>query len=213
MNKDDINTNGFLNDLNNNEDFNEIIEIDGNQYRVPYRKVKEITINVDKKDLIDMPHSTRLQYRLLLNDAILRARVEFIKGKITIVYNPTDAVNRKPKISRDEIIKILNENGVKVEKDKIEERDLDYVEEIYKKQFEPQQIRESVPYGYTKEEWKKYKDAFWSKVDKNNKSKLESFKEWQKYYESQHPDIFNTIKEKIKLKKGSNGKGFWFHGI
>ena len=86
---------GFAKDLKNTgkeEYIDYTVTENGKSYRIPYKMVREMIItNVDKQELKDIPHSARIQYRLLLLDAILKAKIEFIRGKVTITYNPTGA--------------------------------------------------------------------------------------------------------------------------
>ncbi len=217
---------GYLKDLEeskNEPDYNDmLVEEDGNAYRVPYRKVREVVFSgISKADLIDMPHAARLQYRLMLMDSVLRAKVEFVKGTITIVYNPTSAENRKEKISLDELMDFLSKEGVRPDPKNMKEREFDYYEEIYKTQFNPKEIRDHPPYGVSREQWEKMKPEWESKVKQYNSNKLESFHEWQNEYAGEHPEIFgnqSNVKEKgifggfSAKKKKSQDKGFWFHG-
>ena len=65
---------------------------DGKKYRMPYHVVKRAVFsNLKKEDLIDIPHSARLQYRLMLMDPVIKAVVDFNELKITVIYNPTGA--------------------------------------------------------------------------------------------------------------------------
>ena len=92
---------GFAKDLKNtgkDEYIDYTITENGKSYRIPYKMVREMVITgVDKQELKDIPHSARIQYRLLLLDSILKAKIEFIRGKVTITYNPTGAANSKDK--------------------------------------------------------------------------------------------------------------------
>ena len=151
---------GFLEDLKKDDgkEYNDKITEDGKEYRVPYRVVKEIVFRgVSKEEMVDIEHAARLQYRLMLMDAVLRAKVEFNHGIITIVYNNPEAENRKEKISKDDLISFLAKEGVHVSAG--EERDFDYYKEMYSYQFNPPVIRERPPYGYSQEEWKRMKQS------------------------------------------------------
>ncbi|MCL5100804.1 MAG: hypothetical protein M1122_02525 [Candidatus Marsarchaeota archaeon] len=202
---------------------NEFITLEGKSYRVPYSAIKEVTFsNVNRNELIDLEHAARLQYRLMLQDSILRAKVEFIKQTITVVYNPSSATNRKPKISFDELVKFLANEGVHVENLPREERDFDYIKEMYNYHYNPPAIREHPPYGYTAEEWRKMKADYLSKLEKMKHENTEKFVAWQKEYEAEHPEVFGekavstkkSAVEKLFGRKGSGkDKGFWFHGV
>ena len=166
------------------------VEDEGEKYRVPYDKVKRIVFsNLNKSELIDLEHAARIQYRLLLNEAILQAKVSFVKQEITIIYNPTGSHSRNPSISREEIVNLLEKEGVHINQASVEETDVDYYKEIWYPQFHPKQIREHAPYGFTIEEWKKMKNEYEKKVAKARASKWASFLSWQKKYESEHPEL------------------------
>lgn len=217
---------GFLKDLKDTEEaeYDDRVTYNGKTYRVPYKMVKEIVItDVNKAELKDIEHSARLQYRLLLLDSVLKAKVEFIRGRIIITYNPKESPNRKPKISQEELVEFLAKEGVKVDTGRIAGRDVDYFEEIYKYQYEPATIREHAPYGYTMEEWKKLKPGWEKLMEESKVKKYENFKKWQENYLETHPDLAKeygyvpkpkklSIKEKIFGGKKDKEKGFWFHG-
>jgi hypothetical protein len=224
---------GFLKDLKEQEgkeeaDFNDQVVYNGKTYRVPYKMVKEVVItSVNKEELRDIEHSARLQYRLLLLDSVLKAKIEFIRGRIIITYNPKESTNRKDKISLEELIAFLAKEGVHIDPAKAVGRDVDYFEEIYKYQFEPETIREHPPYGFTMEEWKKLKPEWEKNLAEGKVRKYEKFKEWQDNYLDTHPALeaqYNyvpkpkklSVMEKIfgeKKNKGEKEKGFWFHGV
>ncbi len=220
--------NAYEKDLKNEDIYDEYVTIDGKQFRIPYKVVKEVTFSdVKKEELISIENSGRLQYRFMLLEPVLRAKVEFTKGKITVVYNPTTAKNRKEKMSREDIIKFLDKEGVHVSNCPVSERDFDYFIEMYSYQFDPPSIRERPPYGYTAAEWRLMKDEYTSKMNLTKQKTRSKFEEWQNSYAEQHPDVLGEhIKEKLpeKLtltqkifgkKKGGkkNDKGFWFHGV
>ncbi len=117
---------------------------------IPYDKIVHATIKVKKAELIDIPHAARLQYRLMTNDAIIKAKVHFQKEYIELYYNPKSEENKsmQPKISLDEIIKILNDNGVHPLKNGIKEEIVDYKTTLFDKMFNPPQIREIRPHGW-----------------------------------------------------------------
>ncbi len=193
---------GYLKDLeeSGSQAYDDTItDEEGNKYRMPYRNVKEAVITgISKDELIDMPHAARVQYRLLLMDAVIRAKVEFVKGRITIFYNPRTATNRKEKISLEELIEFLAKEGIHVDKKNIKERDIDYYEEIYKTQFNPKEIRDHPPYGVSMKEWKEMKPKWKEKVKEGNKEKLERFLRWQKEYEQLHPEVFGKAESSSK---------------
>ncbi len=164
------------------------INDNGKSYRIPYDIIKQVTItNVSKSDMIDMQHAARLQYRLMLNDAIIKARVDFTKSKITIIYNPKGADNIKPKISLDEIIELLGKEGIKVDMGNVKDEDYDY-KSFYNYAFGPKQIRERPPYTYTHSEWQKMKVESEKKKEEHLKKKLEKFHKWQEEYAREHKD-------------------------
>ncbi len=192
--------------------------------RVPYKLIKEVTFNnVSKQELRDIEHSARLQYRLLLMDAILKAKVEFNKQRIIITYNPTGADNRKEKVSQRELVDFLAKEGVHIDQNSIDEKDVDYYNEIYKYQFDPTAIREHAPYTYTREQWKKMKPKWTKMRDEAEAAKLVKFRNWQQNYAVKHSDILAAeaaaapkkkrgVLAKLFGKKEENEKGFWFHG-
>ncbi|MGC8538265.1 MAG: hypothetical protein ACP5MK_00120 [Candidatus Micrarchaeia archaeon] len=126
---------------------------------IPYGMIKHIEFNnLKKEELIDIPHCARLQYRLMLHDAIIKAKVEFVKRRISVIYNHPEAENKKPKISRNELIEFLKKEGINVDASNIAERDYDYVKEFYSYAFFPPEIRHSTPYGWTREEYAKIQE-------------------------------------------------------
>ncbi|MEM3838991.1 MAG: hypothetical protein QXF01_00205 [Candidatus Micrarchaeaceae archaeon] len=200
----------------------------GKAYRVPYSIVKQVEFsNLKREELIDIEHAARLQYRLLLNDAILKAKVEFSKLKITIVYNPTEAKNIKEKISLEGIIDFLAGEGVHVDQNSIAVSDFDYYKNMYAYQFDPPSIREHPPYTYTMEQWKKIKAKYEENVRKSETKKLEKFHEWQNAYSAEHPEMglgaietagskksfLGKVFGSKKKKANKQEKGFWFHGV
>ncbi len=183
------------------------IEENGNLFRVPYRIVAKVVFNnVDKMDFKDPEHAARLQYRLMLNDAILKARVHYARGNITIIYNPPNADNMKEKISLDEIIKFLNDEGVKVSKDRMVNEDYDYYKNFYSYAFNPPAIREHAPYGYTIQEWKKMKPEYEKKKAEYRKKSEEKFHNFQMEYLKEHPELAKEYGIEIQQEKK---KGFF----
>lgn len=220
---------GFLKDLKSEDvEYDDKVEYQGKMYRVPYKIVKEAVFsNLNPVELGSIEYSARLQYRLLLMDSVLKAKVEFIRNRITVTYNPLESPNRKEKISRQQLIEFLAKEGVTINPSSISERDVDYFEEIYKYQFEPETIREHAPYGYTIQEWKSMKPEYQAKLGLANAAKLDKFRQWQDSYLGQHPDVAKQYgyvpKEEKKPsltdrimgrgKKKDKEKGFWFHGV
>ncbi len=207
------------------EMYSTVVE-NGKEYRIPYRMIKEVVFDsVNKDELIDFEHAARLQYRLLLNDAILRAKVEFAKLRITIIYNPEDSKNAKEKISMDGIRDFLASEGVHVDNSHAQTRDLDYYKEIYSTQFDPISVREHPPYSYTKKQWSSMRSEWDRKAKDIEEKKKQKFHEWQAQYAEQHRDEVNfdarpsekahvSLIRRILPKKKHDGddKGFWFHG-
>ncbi len=160
-------------DMNAESDY--ITDKNGIRVRMPYKTIKLVEFdNLDPKELIDIPHSARVQYRLLLMDAVLRAKVEFVKRKATVIYNHPEAKNYKDKINQQQLIEFFEKEGIHVDRNAIKERDYDYVKEHYTYAFEAPEIRESVPYGYTKEEWHKYKEEAARKKQEERAQKLKA---------------------------------------
>ena len=111
--------NGFIKDLKVEEkEYNDKVEYNGKVYRVPYRMIKEVVFfDISAGDLKSIENSARLQYRLLLMDSVLKAKVEFVKNRITITYNPLEAQNRKEKTSTKELIDFLAREGIRTSKE------------------------------------------------------------------------------------------------
>ena len=182
--------------------FNEYVEENGNKFRMPYKMVKEVIFNnIRKEELIDIEHSARLQYRLLLNDAILRAKVEFVKQRITLTYSPMGSETSKPKISIEGIADTLAAEGVHLDFGSMTERDVDYYKEIYGYQFNPPSIREHAPYGYTLDEWRKMKPEYEKKKAEYERGKLKKFEEFQEGYVQEHPELAKQGKTEKPQKK------------
>jgi hypothetical protein len=169
------------------------IEENGIKFRMPYTIIKKLTFkNLDQKELIDIPHVARLQYRLLLFDAIIKAKADYHKRFIRIIYNPPYADNIKEKISRAKLIEFLASEGVHVSEapENVEEEDYDYQKELYNYAYFPPSIREAPPYGWTREEWKKEKERV-----------------AREKYRMEHPTLMDRIlgRDKKKEKKESSG--------
>jgi len=158
--------------------------------RMPYRKIKMVTFtNINKEELKDVSHAARLQYRLLLLDAVIKAWVNYAKGQISIIYNPVGADNIREKISLDDLISFLEHEGIHIDRNSMKERDFDYIEEFYSYAFNPKVIREHPPYGMSEEEWKVRKVKLEEEAKEAKEKKLEKFREWQKKYKEEHKDI------------------------
>jgi hypothetical protein len=205
------------------------VEIDGQAYRVPYKIIKKVIFSdVKKEDMIDAEHAARLQYRLMLQDPIIKATVNFLHSRITVIYNPKTADNLREKINQEEIIDFLAKEGVYVDKAKIKEEDYDYYKELYSYAFNPKSIREHAPYGWTLKKWREMKPEWEQKQKDGEKAKMAKFHAWQDQYIQTQKEINDpiaaaasvkeqpkTLKEKIfgkKKPKEKNEKGFWFHG-
>ena len=209
--------------------YDDKVMIDGHPFRIPYKIIKEaVWSGVSKEEMVSMEHAARIQYRLMLLEPIIRAKIEFMKQKVTIIYNPDTAVNRKEKISMEELVKFMATEGVKLDPHKAEMRDFDYVNEMYKYQFDPPTVRERPPYGYTMEEWKKMKGEYTTKINESKVASESKFKGWQDSYAGQHPEVFGqsvvaaapakkpTLMQKLFGKKDGKKKDekqFWFHGV
>ncbi len=204
--------------------YNEYVEEDGERFYVPYRMVKEVTFGgISKEDMMDSEHAARLQYRLMLQEAVLFAKVEFVARKIRITYNPESAAdNRKAKTSREALAEFLAKEGVHVNERSVAERDVDYYNEIYKYHFNPAVIREHPPWGYTMDEWKGMKAEYEAKKEGYELKKLSNFHEFQNEYLAEHPDVALQMGKKpvpkgakrgLFGKKSTKEKGFWFHGV
>ena len=198
----------YQQDLINNANIDEekikkqYVEENGNLYRVPYKMVAKVVFsNVDKAYFKDQEHAARLQYRLMLNDAILKARVHYIRGNIIIIYNPPNADNLKEKISIDEIIKFLESEGVKVSRDHMVNEDYDYYKNFYSYAFNSPSIREHAPYGYTIQEWKKMKPEWEKKKAEYKRKSEEKFHNFQMQYLKEHPELAKEYGIEIKEEK------------
>ncbi len=174
------------------DDSNQYIVEDGVKVRLPYKMIKQVIFTgVSRQDMVDQQHAARLQYRLLLLDPVIKAWVEFVKERITVIYNPTGADNIREKMSLDDIIQFLGKEGVHVDRNSSSERDYDYYREFYSYAFNSPVIREHAPYGYTDEQWKRMKPAWEKKMREVRERKEVQFKEYQKKYELQHPEVYS----------------------
>ncbi len=170
---------------------------DGKSFRMPYTIIKKVVFsNLDQSELIDIPHCARLQYRLLLFDAVIKAKVDYHKKFIRIIYNHPEAANIKEKISRDKLIEFMASEGVHVKNDpnNMEETDYDYKKELYDYAYFSPSIREAPPYGWTREEWKRHKAD-----------------EEKRKYRIEHPSILDKILGKDKPKEKKKDSGMKLH--
>ena len=213
------------------KEYNEYVEENGLKYRVPFHTVRQIVFtDVKKEELIDTEHAARLQYRLMLQEAVLFAKVEFVARKISITYNPTGADNRKAQMSRQDVVDFLAKQGVHVgtNPESVSERDVDYYNEHYKYHYNPPSIREHPPYGYTLDEWRNgMKAEYETHKAAYDKAKLDKYHEFQNNYLREHPELAAEMGVKVQEPKEEKGilgkilkkkakkdeKGFWFHGV
>ncbi len=210
------------------ENYNWSVEENGTKYVLPYKTIKRVLFsNISQKELIDIPHSARLQYRLMLLEPVIKATVNYVKGTILVIYNNTGSGNQKEKMSRDEIVEFLGTQSVHVDPAAVNERDYDYYSEFFKYTFEPQRVRETAPYGIKMEEWKRIRPEYEAKTEEQFAKKMESFHEWQGEYATEHPDILKEYAAAAaaapakkgglfggkKKSKASAGGGHWFHGL
>lgn len=175
-----------------------ITDEEGNRFRIPYKMVKLLTIKNVKRvgEFRDQPHVARLQYRLMEKDEILKATLNFAKSEMMITYNPKDSDNFKKKTDLDEILDFLKSQGLEIDKEKdVSEEPYDYINSFYNRAFNPPEIRDRPPYGYTPEEWKTMRAKYEEKKEKMKAEKWEKFKEWQKEYEKKHPEETNWYDE------------------
>ncbi len=173
----------------------ELIEELGKKYHVPYRIIKEAVIAVKRADLGDQGRAAMLQYKLMTDDAIIKASVNYITGKITIIYNPKGAKNLRPKTDLDTIIEKLQSEGVNPLS--VEEHDYDYYREFYSYAFNPPKIRDRPPYGYDPEKWKKIRDEYERERQKHEEEKRRKFREWQQEYYERHRDVLDKYPNEL----------------
>ncbi len=211
------------------------IEENGSKFRVPYRDVKMIRFSdVSQVEMRDMEHAARLQYRLMLQDAVLKATVNFSRKTITVIFNPKSADNLKEKTGVEEIVAFLAKEGVHVSRAGAEEQDYDYISNFYNYAFNPKSIKEHPPNGYTKEEWARIKPEWEENARKSAQEKREKWRKFQENYDKHVEEIKNpeaaearkreeeamknrSILDRILGRQGKKeegkGQGFWFHGI
>lgn len=217
-------------DENKQSNFDSLVtEEDGKQYHVPYRMVRRAVFSgLKKEELVDIPHAARLQYRLMLLDPVIKAKVDFTKQRIIVIYNPRTADNIKDKISQQEIVDILAREGIHADPAHTEEADYDYYKDLYTYAYNPARIRERPPYGYSAEEWKGMKGEYEEKMQKLEAEKVQKFRSFQQGYLEANPEKARMIDPSFKPgvakpsffdrllgrgKRQSKEKGFWFHGV
>ena len=172
---------------------------DGKQYRMPYGIVrKAIFSGLKKSEMVDIAHSARLQYRLMLLGAVIKAAVDFDGAQITVIYNPVNANNKSEKTNLAELVKALSKEGVHADPVKIYDADYDYYKDLYTYSHNPKTIRESQPYGYTAKEWSAIKPRWQKKVAEAAERKLEKFRHWQAGYLNSKQGITQKIAEEHK---------------
>lgn len=194
--------------LAENKEYEEYVEENGVKFRVPYKMVKEVVFsNISKQELIDTEHAARLQYRLMLLEAVLFAKVEFVARKIKITYNPEGAANRKDKMSLQQIVDFLAKEGVHINPQEMQQNDVDYYKDIYSRHFNPQIIREHPPYGYTLEEWRKMKTEYERRKVVMEKKNADKFHAWQQDYLRKHPELAAELGIKIEEEEESTFLG------
>ncbi len=213
-------------------EYNAYVTENGKQYRVPYKIIKKVTFtNLKKEELIDIPHAARLQYRLMLMDPVIKATVDYVKCKISILYNPREAENIREKIDLDELKEFLSKQGVNVGNEHELVEDYDYYKNLYSYAYTPPSIRERSPYGYTLDEWRKMKPEWEEKMKQSEIEKREKFRKFQEGYLEENPEMAPKIVEGYKpkpavvvkttlfgrifgsKKANKKDKGFWFHGM
>ena len=172
----------------------EYVNINGSQFRMPYRMVKKVVFsNINKQELIDPQHAARLQYRLMLLDPVIKAQVNYLKSQIMVIYNPEGADNIRDKISLSGIVEFLEKEGVHTDQKSTSESDYDYVKEMYSYFFNSPRIREHPQYGFTEQEWKKLKPKFEEETKKQKVEKWQKFLDFQKKYKEEHPEILENM--------------------
>jgi hypothetical protein len=170
---------------------------EGKKYRIPYHLIKKAVFSsLKKEDLIDIPHSARLQYKLMLLDPVIKAIVDFNELKISVIYNPTEADNHGAKMNVEQLTDFLAQEGVYVNQGSTKNEDYDYYQQFYSYAYSSPRIRKSAPYSYTLEEWKKLEPSFIKKSARADRDKLAKFRSWQNQYlkEKGEADMQSTKK-------------------
>ena len=156
---------------------------EGKKYRIPYHIIKRAVFsNLKKEELIDVQHSARLQYRLMLLESVIKAIVDFNDLEITVMYNPTGADNNSAKMSIEQLTEFLAQEGVHADQGGVKNEDYDYYKHFYSYAYSSPSIRKSAPYSYTLDEWKRLEPEFIKKTARANEDKLAKFRAWQKKY-------------------------------
>src|SRR5271157_5338227 len=162
---------------------------DGKKYRIRYHMMnREIFSNLDKNELVDVSHSAKLQYRLLLLDPVIKATVDFNELKIVVVYNPDSADNNNAKMSMEKLVEFLAQEGVHVRQVGTKNEDYDYYTQLYSYAYASPSIRKSAPWSYTIAEWERHEPAFIKKSKKREKEKIAKFRAWQNTYLKHMPN-------------------------
>ena len=80
---------------------------------LPFGKLIRLEFSVG--GLKNKEDAAALQYRLLLNDSIIRCHVDFSKGKCELLYNPSDTNSRKiiASVKKPLVAKALDETEIK----------------------------------------------------------------------------------------------------
>ncbi len=158
----------------------------GKKYRIPYHVIKRaIFLDIKKEHLIDVSHSARLQYKLLLMDSVVKAVVDFNQLRITVIYNPIGADNNGAKTSVESLVKFLAQEGVHVHPGSTKDENYDYYKELYSYAFSSPSIRKSAPYSFTLKEWETLEPEFIKKSTKADRDKLAKFNEWREKYKKE----------------------------
>ena len=171
--------------------FDEYVEEGGRRYMLPYRTVKQaVFAGIRKDEIKDWSHAARLQYKLLLLDPVLRAKVDADRRTISVIYNPDSADNRNEKMSLKALVGFLEREGVRVSEKDAEVRDFDYRSEMYEYNYDPKEIRERPPFGYTIDEWHSgMKSKFEKSVQDAERKKLAEFYAWREEFKKEHPEL------------------------
>jgi hypothetical protein len=156
---------------------------EGKKYRIPYHIIKRAVFSgLKREELIDVQHSARLQYRLMLLESVIKAIVDFNDLEITVMYNPTGADNNSAKMSIEQLTEFLAQEGVHADQGGVKNEDYDYYKHFYSYAYSSPSIRKSAPYSYTLDEWKRLEPEFIKKTARANEDKLAKFRAWQKKY-------------------------------
>ena len=170
-------------------DFDPYVVENGSRFTVPYRTIKMVTFtNVSQVEMVDAAHAARLQYRLLLLNPVIKAVVDFTKSKITVIFNPETSDNNKEKISLEQLRETLKKEGITTRDSSTTIEDYDYYKSFYSRGYNPPIIRETTPYGWTQEQWRKLKPAWEKKVREGDIKRQEKFRAFQQEYLKENPE-------------------------